>query len=162
MFDDFIFVNAKESEKNDVLCFYHSLLGIEGCAWSEDYPAMEEIEGDISRNSLFLLKDKDGEIAATISIDNDPVVKALDFWKDPNGVEISRLGVSIKYQNRGIARFMIESVSKEIKKRGYSSVRYLVCRHNQPALNSYKKLNFEEVGECRLFEEDFLCFEKSL
>ncbi len=162
MFDDFCFVNAKESEKDDVLNFYHSLLGTVGCAWSEDYPAITEIEDDIKRNSLFLLKDNTGKIAATISIDNDPFVKALEFWKDPNGAEISRLGVATEFQNRGIARYMIESVSMVIKSRGYKSVRYLVCKHNQPALNSYRKLQFEKVGECRLFEEDFFCYEKYL
>ena len=52
-----IFDRVKESEKNDVLRLYRSLLGTEYCVWTEDYPAEREIEFDLSRDALFCLLD---------------------------------------------------------------------------------------------------------
>lgn len=162
MIDNCKFVQATRADFDEVLSLYKSLLGTEGCAWDDEYPGPAQIDFDLSREALFVLKNESGQIIATISIDDDPFVKNLDFWKFSDGLELSRLGVLNDYRNKGIAKKMIEYASQEILKRGGKSVRYLVYKENGPAINSYKNLGFEKRGECRLFEEDFYCYEKSL
>lgn len=44
--------------------------------WNEYYPGIDTIESDLSRNELFVMENKDGELLASISIDADEAVDA--------------------------------------------------------------------------------------
>lgn len=158
------FVRAAAADKAEILALYRSLVGTEYCAWTDEYPNETEIEGDLSRNALFCMKDENGKIAGTISIDHDEEVEKLPCWREalkPAG-ELSRLGVRREYQNQGLARQLLQYGMEELKRRGFKSVHFLVCKTNIKAIRSYSKLNFEVVGECSLFGEDWWCYEKAL
>ena len=75
---------------------------------------------------------------------------------------MSRLAVDPDYQNHGLARKMLLYGMDEMRKRGYKSIHFMVNKHNQKALNSYRHLNFDVVGECFMYEQPFLCYEKAL
>ena len=54
---------------------------------------------------------------------------------------------------------------EELARRGYKSVHFLVNKLNVKATNnlrSYAVFGFDTVGECSLFGQPFLCYEKSL
>ena len=58
-----VFEHVKESEADEVLTLYRSLVGTPFCAWTADYPARSDVEFDLSRNALFCLRDEEnGEI----------------------------------------------------------------------------------------------------
>ncbi|MBR4768803.1 MAG: GNAT family N-acetyltransferase, partial [Lachnospiraceae bacterium] len=61
-----------------------------------------------------------------------------------------------------IARKMLAFGMEELKRRGFKSVHFLVNRHNTKAIRSYAVFSFPVVGECELFEQEFLCYEKEL
>ncbi|HBA47665.1 MAG TPA: N-acetyltransferase [Lachnospiraceae bacterium] len=158
------FTAATAEDKAEILALYRSLAGTEYCAWTDEYPGEAEIEGDLSRNALFCMKDGNGKIAGTISIDKDEEVEKLPCWREalqPGG-ELSRLGVDREYQNQGLARRLLQHGMDELRRRGFQSVHFLVCKTNRKAIRSYDKLGFDIVGECRLFGEDWWCYEKSL
>lgn len=158
------FTMATQVDKAEILALYRSLVGTEYCAWTDEYPNETEIESDLSRNALFCMKDESGKIVGTISIDDDEEVEKLSCWRDtlkPAG-ELSRLGVRREYQNQGLARQLLQHGMEELKRRGFKSVHFLVCKTNIKAIRSYGKLNFEVVGECRLFGEEWWCYEKTL
>ena len=48
------------------------------------------------------------------------------------------------------------------KAEGYEAVRFLVGAHNVPALRSYATLGFEVCSQTRMWDEDWLCYEKRL
>ncbi len=158
-----IFETAKANELDDILAFYDLVRKSDMCAWHNGYPGKEEIDYDFSRASLFVLKDE-GRIIGTISIDKDEAVEGLDLWSRTlvPAAELSRLGVHPDMQNKGIARLLLKYAMEELKRRGMKGVHFLVAKSNLKAINSYKKLNFDKVGECRLFEEDWWCYEKEL
>lgn len=155
-------VRATGEDTAEVLALYRS--NLYGAAdWSEHYPNEETIEYDLSREALFVMKE-DGEIIATISIDEDEEVKKLPWWSpalQPSG-ELSRLCVKDGYRNQGIARQMMEHTFEELRKQGCKSVHILVKTGHKVALQSYSHLNYRQVGSCHLFEKEFLCFEKEL
>lgn len=153
--------NAKYEEREEILSFYRCFIGINGCTWTFDYPNYVEIDYDIKHRNLYLMKDEKG-IIATISLDDDPIVEKLDVWKLSNAKEIARLGVRKDYQNKGIAKQMIRFAMKEITKRGYQGVRYLVSPHNPIALRAYEKLEFTKAGEIDLYDEHWYCYENVL
>ena len=105
-----------------------------------------------------------GRLMGVISIDDDPEVKALPCWSaDLTPVaELSRLGVAAEYQNRGIARILLQEAMAELKAQGYKAVHILVAKDNVKALRSYEKLHFTTVGDCELFGHSYWCYEKEL
>ena len=158
------FTQASEKDKSEILALYRSLAGTEFCAWTEEYPGEIDIEGDLSRDGLFCLKDEKGEIAGVISIDQDENVERLTCWSKElqPSAELSRIGVRVENQNQGIARKLLQHAMEELRRRGKRSVLLLVCKTNKKAIRSYEKLNFEVVGECQMFGEDWWCYEKVL
>ena len=158
------FEHVKREEADTVLKLYRSLLGTPYCVWTTDYPSEKEVEFDLSRDALFCMRDDDGTIAGVISIDDDPNVECLTCWSEtlvPSG-EVSRVGVSGDYQNRGIARVLLTGVMAELKRQGYKAVHLLVAKNNVKALRSYDKLHFNNVGECELWGHMYWCYEKAL
>ena len=158
------FTQASEKDKSEILALYRSLAGTEFCAWTEEYPGEIDIEGDLSRDGLFCLKDEKGEIAGVISIDQDENVERLTCWSKElqPSAELSRIGVRVENQNQGIARKLLQHAMEELRRRGKRSVHLLVCKTKKKAIRSYEKLNFEVVGECQMFGEDWWCYEKVL
>lgn len=159
-------VNKADTKSLDIIRkLYRTLVGTEFCAWTKDYPGEKELQSDLSRNALFCIRDEaSGEIMGVVSIDDDPEVEAIPCWSEnlQPSAEISRLGVAEKYQNMGIGRELLAGVMEEIRKRGFRSVHMLVAKDNVKALHSYRKLEFEKVGEYVLQGHDYWCYEKSL
>ena len=100
---------AKKEDVESILKLYKSQLGEPFCAWDDGYPCEENIADDLSRESLFIMKDGNGDILAAISVDQDENVENLTCWtpKLQPGAELSRLAVRLDLQNGGIAREMI-------------------------------------------------------
>lgn len=158
------FTRASEDDKNEILALYRSLTGTEFCAWTENYPGEADIEGDLSREGLFCLKDEREMIVGVISIDQDENVEKLSCWSEnlQPSAELSRVGVSIENQNQGIAGKLLCYGMEELRRRGKRSVHLLACKTNKKALRVYEKLNFNIVGECEMYGEEWWCFEKAL
>ena len=161
---DEIIVRATGENAEEVLSLYRVQLGRECCNWNENYPGRETIEYDLARDSLFVMKDRDGKIIGAISVDQDEDVDQLPCWSpdlQPGG-EFSRVAVAPACQNRGLAKKLVLYVAEVLKRRGYRSIHILVYRGNFKALRTYAFFGFRLVGECHLFGEDFLCYEKEL
>ena len=160
--EEFI-VMAKESEREESLSLYRSQLGREYCAWDEDYPGNDEISFDLSRDALFVMK-RGGKIIGAVSIEEDQDVDDLPCWNPdlaPGG-ELARLCVSPEYQNEGLARKLMGFGIQELKNRGYRSIHFLVNKYNVKAIRSYAAFDYNVVGECHMYDQDFLCYEKEL
>ena len=155
--------NADETDTEDLLCLYRSMQN--GPAqWSEHYPNADTIAFDLSRNSLFVMKNQQKEIIAAITIDQDEQVEALSCWSPSRmpGGEISRVCVRKDYQGKGIAAQMVQHAMAVMKTRGKKGIHLLVLGDHKVALRLYTRLGFEPVGECDLYQKHFLCMERSL
>ena len=158
---DYDIVMATEEDRKEIMALYKAQLGREFCPWNEDYPSNETIDYDLSRDALFVLK-TEGKIAAAISLEEDEDVDRLECWsKDisPSG-ELARLAVLPEVQNKGFGRIMLGFGMEELKRRGYRGTHFLVNRYNVKALRSYAAFGFDVVGECHMYDQDFLCYEK--
>ncbi len=153
---------AKEPQKEAILAMYRTMLG--GLAdWDEHYPTMAHINADMARGNLFVMTAGE-EILAAISIDEDELVAALPNWDpalEPAG-ELSRLCVRADCQNRGYARVMMEYAFEQLRLRGCKGVHILIREGHAIAIRSYSHLGYREAGRCRVYEKDFLCFERPL
>ena len=73
---NYIIENASPKDKEEILALYNIQKGREFCPWDEHYPTMNEVEFDLSRDSLFIIRDN-GQIIAAASIDYDEQVEFL-------------------------------------------------------------------------------------
>lgn len=156
-------VMAAEEDREDILSLYKAQIGREYCPWDEHYPSNESIDYDFSREALFVLK-MNGTIKAAISVEEDEAVDALDCWDAglaPEG-ELARLAVLPEEQSRGLGRIMLQFGMDELKRRGFRGIHILVNKHNAKAIKCYAVFGFRVVGECHMYEQDFLCYEREL
>lgn len=156
-------IMATEEDRKEILSLYKTQLGREFCKWDEDYPSNETIDYDLSRDALFVMK-RNGSIKAAISIDEDEAVNELSCWDislAPEG-ELARLAVLPEEQNKGLGRIMLQFGMEELKRRGCQGIHILVNKHNDKAIRCYSVFGFQVVGECHMYEQDFLCYEKKL
>ena len=156
-------VKASEADRKEILALYKLQVGREYCPWNEGYPSDETIDWDLSRDALFVMK-IDGVIKAAISLDLDEDVDRLECWDEklsPSG-ELSRLAVFPEEQSKGLGRIMLRFGMDELKRRGYRGTHFLVNKYNVKALRSYEVFGFNVVGECHMYEQDFLCYEMAL
>ena len=88
------FCIAQKTDSESIMKLYKSMVGREGVTWSDDYPSMETLIRDISRENEFCLKDDD-KIVAAIAIDEDEEVDRLDVWNKSykRAGELARLAV---------------------------------------------------------------------
>jgi ribosomal protein S18 acetylase RimI-like enzyme len=57
---------------------------------------------------------------------------------------------------------MVAHVLDVMKQRGFRSVHILVNRDNIKAIRSYAHIGFRQAGECFMYDQHFLCYEKAL
>lgn len=156
-------VKASEKDRDEILSLYKAQIGRDCCPWNENYPSNETIDQDLLREALFVLK-SNGKVKAAVSIDEDEAVDLLSCWDKslaPEG-ELARLAVLPEEQNKGLGRIMLRFGMEELKRRGYRGIHILVNKHNTKAIRSYAVFGFHTVGECHMYEQDFLCYEKEL
>ena len=156
-------VKATETDRKGIMSLYKAQIGREFCPWTEDYPSDESIDWDFSRDALFVLK-MNGDIKAAISIEKDDDVDNLTCWDEclsPEG-ELARLAVLPEEQSKGYGRIMLKFGMEELKRRGYKGIHMLVNKHNKKAISCYSVFGFGVVGECHMYDQDFLCYEKEL
>lgn len=152
---------AAGEDKEEILALYKTML-YGPADWDEHYPNGDTIDFDMSRNALYVMKNGLGEIIAAISIDEDEEVDKLPCWNIMPGGELSRLCVRGDMQNHGIAKEMMRYAFDVMKKEGKKGVHILVRTGHTKALSTYAKLGFKTVGECHLFDKDFICMEIKL
>ena len=159
---EYTIVLASEEDRSEVLSLYKAQIGQEFCPWSEEYPSNETIDWDLSRDALFVLK-INGSIKAAVSIEEDEEVDLLDCWDAtlvPIG-ELARLAVLPEVQNNGFGKIMMQFGMDELKRRGFKGIHILVNKLNTKAIRCYANFGFRIAGECHMYEQDFLCYEKS-
>lgn len=160
---DYEIVPATEGDRAEILSLYKAQIGRENCPWTEDYPSSESIDFDLKRDALFVLK-TDGKIKAAISLEEDEDVDNLSCWDKtlaPEG-EVARVAVLPEAQNKGLGRIMMQYAMDELIRRGYKGIHILVNKHNIKAIRCYEVFGFNTVGECHMYEQDFLCYERKL
>ena len=77
---------------------------------------------------------------------------------------IHRLAVDNAYRNDGVAAFLMESIEKEIIKKGKCFIRTDTNSKNIKAQRFFEKVGYKFVGEIKVprLEGTFFCYEKRL
>lgn len=151
---------AEKSEIGIVAAMYKSVIGVNNSVWDENYPSEADAKNDWSNGNLYVLE-KDGEIIGACSVESEGEFRELSCWKIDDGTqrEIARIVISTAHQGHGYAKKMVKALIDELAANGCKSVHLLVAKSNPAAVNTYKSLGFDFVGECFAFGHDYYAAE---
>ena len=155
---------AEMRDVDEVFALYHSLIDMPYSTWSEDYPTKEIVEEDICNHEIVVLRDEQKKIIAAISLWQEFEFGDSAAWYPDvtKWAMLSRLGVSKEWQGCGIAKRMLTAAMDRAKLLGCEAVQFLVAKSNPIAQRAYAPLGFDVCGECELWEEEWLCYQKRL
>lgn len=152
---------AKQDDIDEILDFYHSLIGIPGCTWDLDYPDREIVALDIQSESLYILRDENNILISAAAAGTNDELEELR-WSANNPCDLARIGVLSTRQNQGIGTIMLRYVINSVRKRGFDGIRMIVSKSNPSALALYEKNGFARNGETKMYDIDFFCYEMLL
>lgn len=154
---------ATENNIEEILDIYHSLIGKDGCTWDFDYPNTNDVKNDINKNSLYIVLHNQ-EIVAVAAAGEDDELNELDCYNKDIKMpcDLARITVKSVYQNKGIAKYLVKYIERDVIKRGFDGIHFLVSKTNPHAKAVYDKLNYLCCGECVMYQKDWYCYEKKL
>lgn len=157
-------MNIKQLKKDDVyeiMCLYKDIRENTYTLWDEGYPSKELIEWDIERNGLYGVYESDELIAVCFIGERCEEGEESFTWKDSffKRGTFARIGVSPKYQNKGIGTKMVEFALSKLRELGFDGVRILVGKNNENAKKLYKKFGFICCGETFRYGHDYYLYE---
>ena len=158
---------AKPEDADAVYALYHSLLDAPYSTWSEDYPTREDVQNDVSHGWTIVMRDVNGRITAAIALlpgEQEPEFEEIAPWYPDvkKWACPARLGVALDQQGKGLARQMLSAAMDCARADGCEGVRFLVAKSNPVAQRSYARLGFDICGECEMWDERWLCYQKRL
>ncbi|MBQ4265259.1 MAG: GNAT family N-acetyltransferase [Clostridia bacterium] len=165
--DDMRIERAKPDDVDAVFALYHSLLDTPYSTWSEEYPSRELVAEDVRGGKTIVMRDPSGRIVAAIALlpgeEEDEFDDMAPWYADAQKWAVpSRLGVAVDQQGKGIAKRMLTAALDAARQEGSDAVRFLVAKRNPIPQRAYASLNFDVCGECELWGEHWLCYQKRL
>ncbi|MCR5342411.1 MAG: GNAT family N-acetyltransferase [Butyrivibrio sp.] len=141
--------------------------------WDEIYPAKEDFEDDIKKQTLYVAIDDgtsensdkltDSNLAAiyVISTESDDAYNNAS-WEYDNACIIHRLCVAPGQQNKGIGKKLLDKIEGQLVDMGFDSVRLDVFSENPFALRLYEKNGYEKRGHADWRKGRFYLMEKKI
>lgn len=132
--------------------------------WDNNYPSEELIKWDIQRKGLWGVFDDKKLIAVTFLGERCEDGEEDYSWKDnfDRRGTFARIGVSPKYQNKGVGTLLVDFVLKTLKSQGFDGVRILVGTQNTNAIKLYTKFGFYNCGRREKYDHEYYLFELRL
>ena len=134
--------------------------------WNSDYPAIESLKRDVNNESLYVIEEENGDISGAVSIDDNTVEDYNDVQWSITGpfYTFHRIAIHPSYTRRGYAKKLIQFAEELARENRCKSMRIDSYHKNENAINLYKKLGYNYVGDISLRNtgEPFYCFEKEI
>ena len=149
---------------NEIKNLYDDIRNNTYTLWDENYPSEELILWDIERKGLWGVFDNQNLIAVTFIGQRCEDGEENFTWKDTfkKRGTFARIGVSPKYQNKGIGTHLVDFVLKELKSQEFDGVRILVGTKNTNAIKLYLKFGFINCGKTERYGHEYYLFELRL
>ena len=133
--------------------------------WNDKYPSREIFKEDIKNKSLYVSKINQ-EVVGCIMLSSfkDYVYRSVD-WITPDeyNLYIHRLAVHPIFQNKGIARKMMDFAEEFAKSNNYTSIRLDTFSQNPRNNKFYKSRGYNKLDDVyfpKQSEFPFHCYEK--
>ena len=118
--------------------------------WSDDYPSVETIEADISREEGYVLCKKDEIVAyGVVSFTGEPAYETIEgAWSNQLPyLIVHRLAVAEHCKKQGLAQQFMMQAEEVARQKGISNFRVDTKYDNAYMLRLIEKMNFRYIGE---------------
>ncbi len=132
--------------------------------WDEVYPARNDFEEDIRKQTLYLAFQGQELIALySISRDCDDQYQNAQWENDGlSAIILHRFCVSPRFQNRGIGKLVLQHIEEQVRDLGYRSIRLDVFTGNPFAQKLYLHHGYVPRGYADWRKGRFALLEKEL
>lgn len=132
--------------------------------WDNGYPNAELIKWDIERKGLWGVFDNNSLIAISFAGERNEEGEENFTWKESfkKRGTFARIGVSPKYQNKGVGTLLVEFILENLKSQGFDGVRILVGVNNTSAKRLYSKFGFVNCGTTERYGHEYYLYELRL
>ena len=130
--------------------------------WNEDYPNEEILKQDIAAGTLYIIQ-IDYRDAGLIAAGENGELNCLP-WDGAacRPCEIARFGLVSQMRGKGLSRLVLKEAIELCKQQGFDTIR-LIASCGQPVVKRlYEGEGFQSFGTARLFEHDFVCYQKRI
>lgn len=158
---DWLLTPGMPADRGEVMALYRACTALPGCAWSQDYPAVENFDEDIEKGWLYCLREG-GQIIAVASVGDfgELVNDGISWSPVARPCELARIGVLPTRNGQGIGAFLLRRVIAVARGKGFGAMRLLVSPGNAAAVALYRRAGFRTVGEDDRFDQHWLCQER--
>lgn len=113
-------------------------------SWLKEHFEITKLDNEILDNPEKFTKEKGGEIF--LALKNKELVGTLALipHQDSDSLEISKMAVSEDLRGRGIAKLLLQEAINFAKERSFNTLFALTSSKLNPAMQFYRKNNFEE------------------
>jgi GNAT superfamily N-acetyltransferase len=134
--------------------------------WNSVYPGPDIIQDDLTKSSIYLVKDK-GVCKGMVTLDTQEPeeYKGIQWANEARKpLFMHRLAVHPNWQGQGIARKLMTFAEEYARKNGFDALRIDVFSDSHHARNLCKKNSFTEAGNFLSFfqQQPFICFDKKI
>ena len=148
----------------DIQNLYEDIKNNTYTLWDKDYPSEELIKWDIERKGLWGVFDNNFLIAISFAGERCEDGEEDFTWQDTfkKRGTFARIGVSNKYQNKGIGTYLVGFILNELRYQGFDGVRILVETQNTNAIKLYSKFGFVNCGSIERYGHKYYLLELRL
>jgi GNAT superfamily N-acetyltransferase len=134
--------------------------------WNSVYPGPDIIQKDLSRSSIYLMKDK-GVCKGMVTLDAEEPddYKGIPWTSEARKpLFIHRMAVHPNWQGQGIAGELMAFAEEFARKNSYDAIRIDVFSDSVHARNLCLKNSFNEAGTFLSFfqQQPFICYDKKI
>ena len=132
--------------------------------WDELYPTREDFAEDISKGTLYTVREKDTLIAIYVISTECDSAYLNGKWEygEKTACILHRLCVSPTVQNQGIGTAVLKHIEKQVKDLGFESIRLDVFSKNPKAMKLYEKNGYQRRGYADWRKGRFWLMEKGI
>lgn len=152
---------AVPGDTEAVYGLYRSLVGSHGCSWDEEYPALENVEEDLTSGSLYVAQ-LSGVVCAAVAAGPFDELADAGWALFPGFCEIARMAVERQLWGTGLGQKLLVYAMGQAADRGFLSARLLAYAGNPHALSLYRRLDFIRRERVFAWGRDYFGFERML
>ncbi|HPE16765.1 MAG TPA: GNAT family N-acetyltransferase [Oscillospiraceae bacterium] len=163
--EDFVFSRAAREDAPEIAALYRRVAAGNAenlSGWNDEYPTREFADADLKDGAVYVAR-LDGKIVASVSrLPGDDLDDLPVAYTPGRSCVMNRLCGEPPRQREGLGRRLAAYACAAAKAEGCVTERHLCLRGNDPANRLHEAMGCRRLGEARLYDLDFIVYERVL
>lgn len=160
-----VFSRAAQQDAAEIAALYRRVAAQSGeglSGWNEEYPTREFVDADLKEGAVYVARRGEAIVAAVSRLDGDDLDELPVAYTPGRSCVMNRLCVEPSLRRGGLGRRLTEYACAAARAEGYITERHLCLCGNIPANLLHEAMGCRRLGEARLYDLDFIVYERVL